>query len=128
MKDNLSPVSAESIKAKLRKEANSSAKDFDFLLLHYFIETIYAKIVTRFLDIPKDADKRDVDAISYLCEAFIKLLFPQWTTEECVIEEEFVKYCLEPAKSMRQIIRTQLGFVKPKEFKNSIVADVLYKS
>jgi len=91
-------------------------------------ETMYAKIVSRFLDIPKDADKRDVDAISYLCEAFIKLLFPQWTTEKYVIEEEFIKYCLEPAKSMRQIIRTQLGFVKPKEFKNSVVADVLYKS
>jgi hypothetical protein len=38
MNRNFSPVSAESIKAKLKKEADSSAKDFNFLLLHYFIE------------------------------------------------------------------------------------------
>ena len=44
MKDNLFPVSAESIKAKLKKEADSSAKDFDFLLLHYFIERLLYRL------------------------------------------------------------------------------------
>ena len=44
MKDNLSQVSAESIKAKLKKEADSSAKDFDFLLLHYFIERLLYRL------------------------------------------------------------------------------------
>jgi hypothetical protein len=29
-------VSAESVKAKLKKEALAYKKDFDFLLLHYF--------------------------------------------------------------------------------------------
>ncbi|MDR1803139.1 MAG: nucleotidyl transferase AbiEii/AbiGii toxin family protein [Treponema sp.] len=44
MKDNLSPVSAESIKARLKNEADSSAKDFDFLLLHYFIERLLYRL------------------------------------------------------------------------------------
>jgi predicted nucleotidyltransferase component of viral defense system len=44
MKDNLSPVSAESIKAKIKKEAASSAKDFNFLLLHYFIERLLYRL------------------------------------------------------------------------------------
>ena len=44
MNDNLSPVSAESIKAKIKKEAASSAKDFNFLLLHYFIERLLYRL------------------------------------------------------------------------------------
>jgi hypothetical protein len=44
MKDNLAPVSAESIRAKLKKEADSSAKDFNFLLLHYFIERLLYRL------------------------------------------------------------------------------------
>ena len=91
------------------------------------LETVYQKIVARLLNVPKDADARDVNAISYLCEGFVKLFFPHWETEADVVEEEFIKFCLDPAKSMRQIIRTQLGFVKPKEFKNSFVADVQFK-
>ena len=40
MTDSSFPISAESIKAKLKKEAVSCAKDYDFLLLHYFIERL----------------------------------------------------------------------------------------
>jgi hypothetical protein len=35
MNGNSSPVSAESIKAKLKNEADSCAKDFNYLLFHY---------------------------------------------------------------------------------------------
>jgi predicted nucleotidyltransferase component of viral defense system len=44
MNHKLSPVSTESIKAKLKKEADSSSKDFNFLLLHYFIERLLYRL------------------------------------------------------------------------------------
>ena len=37
-------ISAESIKSKIKKEANESKKDFDFLLLHYFIERLLYRL------------------------------------------------------------------------------------
>ena len=37
-------ISTESIKAKIRKEASTSKKDFDFLLLHYFIERLLFRL------------------------------------------------------------------------------------
>jgi predicted nucleotidyltransferase component of viral defense system len=37
-------MKAESIKAKLKTEADSSAKDFNFLLLHYFIERLLYRL------------------------------------------------------------------------------------
>jgi hypothetical protein len=40
MNDKLSLISAESVKAKIKREADQSAKDFNFLLLHYFIERL----------------------------------------------------------------------------------------
>jgi len=36
--------SAESVKAKIRKEASTNKKDFDFLLLHYFIERLLFRL------------------------------------------------------------------------------------
>jgi predicted nucleotidyltransferase component of viral defense system len=44
MNDNTQQISAESIKAKLRKEAGTSKKDFDFMLLHYFIERLLFRL------------------------------------------------------------------------------------
>ena len=76
----------------------------------------YTKVVSSCLKIPNKADGRDVDRISDLCVGFMKLLFPHWTKISDVEEDKFVRYCLEPAKEMRQVIRKQLSFVKPKEF------------
>ncbi|MCL2044005.1 MAG: nucleotidyl transferase AbiEii/AbiGii toxin family protein [Treponema sp.] len=44
MKSNPAPVSAESVRARLKKEAESSAKDFNFFLLHYFIERLLYRL------------------------------------------------------------------------------------
>jgi predicted nucleotidyltransferase component of viral defense system len=44
MTNNSLPISAESIKAKLKKEAASCAKDYNFLLLHYFIERLLYRL------------------------------------------------------------------------------------
>jgi len=44
MNGNSSPVSAESIKAKLKNEADFCAKDFNYLLFHYFIERLLYRL------------------------------------------------------------------------------------
>ena len=41
---NPSSVSADSIKAKLKKEAESSKMDFGFLLMHYLIERLLYRL------------------------------------------------------------------------------------
>lgn len=97
-------------------------------VLHKLRDEIeYSKLVSELLDMPKKPDKRDVDAITRLCTGFVKLIFPHWMKCADVSKDEFIFYCLEPAKSMRQIIRMQLGFVKPKEFANTFVPDIRFK-
>jgi len=44
MNHNSSLVTADSIKAKLKNKADSSNKDFNFLLLHYFIERLLYRL------------------------------------------------------------------------------------
>ena len=79
-------------------------------------ELIYSTIVDECLDIPPKADKRDLTAIKRICTAFVKLIFPHVSTKNDIEPNEFVKYCLKPAKEMRQIIRNQLCIVDPKEY------------
>lgn len=86
-------------------------------VLHFLRdELIYSAIVDQCISVPSKADKRDLTAIKRLCTAFLKLLFPHVKDRNDISEEDFSKYCLEPAKSMRQIIRTQLCIVDPKEY------------
>lgn len=90
----------------------------------YFAEILHAlrgdlvfdAIVDDCIDIPPKADKRDLTAIKRLCTAFLKLLFPHVRCKADIDPEEFVKYCLDPAKEMRAIIKRQLCIVDPKEF------------
>jgi hypothetical protein len=37
-------ISADSVKAKLKKEADSESKDFDYTLMHYFIERLLYRL------------------------------------------------------------------------------------
>lgn len=79
-------------------------------------ELVYSAIVDQCLSVPRRADKRDLTAIKRICTAFVKLLFPHASYKKDIAPEEFIKYCLEPAKEMRQIIRRQLCIVDPKEY------------
>lgn len=79
-------------------------------------ELIYSTIVDECLDIPAKADQRDLTAIKRLCTAFVKLLFPHASCKEDISPDEFIKYCLDPAKEMRGIIKKQLCAVDPAEF------------
>lgn len=90
----------------------------------------YAALVDSCLEIPPKADKRDMTAIKRLCTAFVKLLYPNAKRKEDIKPEEFIEYCLNPAKEMRAVIKKQLCIIDPKEFdvpgKNTI-PDVQYK-
>lgn len=83
-------------------------------------EAVYDSLIT----IPKDADTRDTQAIKKLSIAFMKLWFPHWTSIDKVESNLFENYCLKPAMNMRQIIKTQLGFMDT-EFKGKKIPDIL---
>ena len=89
----------------------------------------YSALVDECLEIPAKADKRDMTAIKRLCTAFVKLLYPNARHKGDIPPDEFVKYCLNPAKEMRAVIKKQLCLIDPKEFdvpgKNTI-PDVQY--
>lgn len=44
------------------------------------------------------------------------LSYPNATCKEDIPADEFIKYCLEPAKEMRSVIKKQLCIIDPKEF------------
>lgn len=76
----------------------------------------YSALVDQCLEIPPKADKRDMTAIKKLCTAFVKLLYPAAQRKEDIPRDEFIKYCLEPAKEMRAVIKKQLCIIDPVEF------------
>ena len=61
-------------------------------------------------------------AITRLCTALLKLLFPHVQSKDDISWEEFEKYCLKPAIDMRSTIYKQLCIIDPKEY------DVLSKN
>ena len=93
-------------------------------------ELIYSAIVNECLYIPEKADQRDLTAIKRLCTAFLKLLFPHATSKDDIPPDEFIKYCLDPAKEMRGVIKKQLCAVDPGEFNvpgKKDIPDIQYK-
>jgi ATP-dependent Lon protease len=86
-------------------------------VLHNLREELnYAKVIDDILDIPAKADQRDLVAIKRIAEGFLKLLFPHVESVSDIDSDNFLKYCLEPAKEMRRAIKKQLCIVDPKEF------------
>ena len=90
-------------------------------------ELHYSTLVDSCIVVPPKANKRDLDAITRLCTGFVKLIFQHAKTKNDILQDEFVKYCLEPAKEMRQVIRNQLHVIAPKEYINPDVPDIQYK-
>ena len=87
-------------------------------MLHLLLDDLtYTKIVDDCLAVrTKKPDKRDLTAIKRLCTAFVKLLYPNATCKDDIPADEFIKYCLEPAKEMRSVIKKQLCIIDPNEF------------
>lgn len=71
----------------------------------------FSSVTTQLLDIPKDADTRDKNAIIKLCDGYLKLLFPHVKDIDDINKRDFEEYCLKPAKEMRSIIKKQRSLI-----------------
>lgn len=89
-------------------------------------ELVYRAVVDEIVEVPPNADTRDTEAIKRLCTGLLKLLFPHQRSPESIQPEEFVKYCLEPAKKARRIIKIQLGILDS-EFRGKDIPDIRLK-
>ena len=74
-------------------------------------DTSYRAIVEKIVNVPEHADTRDTEAIKRVATAYLKLLFPHYTSEDDVDRQEFTDYCLTPAMRMRRIIKLQQGMI-----------------
>lgn len=54
-------------------------------------------------------------------------MFPNATDVSKVNIEEFETYCLEPAKEMRRVIKTQLGIIDRGEFADKPIPEITIK-
>lgn len=89
-------------------------------------EILYGAIVDEVLDVPKSAGARDTKSIKRICSALLKLYFPHVRDASDLEKDEFNRYCLEPAKQMRRIIRKQLHIINPGEYAENI-PDIQYE-
>ena len=63
-----------------------------------------------------DGDLRDINAVERLCSGYLKLLFPDLSL---LTKEQFIEYCLNPAKQLKSIIRQQLS-IRDYEYKSNL--------
>jgi len=89
-------------------------------------DIIYRAVVDEILEVPKGADTRDTEAIKRICTGFMKLLFPHVRDIDDIDATEFVEFCLNPAKSMRAVIKKQLGIID-REFSGKDIPDITCK-
>jgi ATP-dependent Lon protease len=73
----------------------------------------------------RGSDKREKEAILRLCTAYLKLFFPHADNEriqEVGFKKDFVRYCLEPAKQMRQTVLYQMQIIDPAQFGSRVMS------
>lgn len=110
-------------------KANGWALNVEYFseIMHLFRdEIVYRGVIDELLKVPKGADTRDTEAIKRMCTGFLKLFFPNVKDVKDVNIEEFVEYCLNPAMSMRGIIKKQLGIIDC-EFSGKNIPDISCK-
>ena len=97
------------------------------LNVEYFSEVLHTlrqsseflSIVNELLDVPRDADTRDVTAVKRCASAYLKLLFPNIRSGGDLDKSAFETFCLKPALNKRRIIRQQLHLMDS-EFKEDL--------
>jgi ATP-dependent Lon protease len=71
----------------------------------------YRAIVDELVVVPEAADTRDTEAVKRITTAYLKLLFPHVRSPHDINPQEFKRYCLKRAMSMRHHIKLQLGIL-----------------
>jgi len=89
-------------------------------LLRSSEETIrYRSLVEQLVWTKHGADGREKESVLRLCTAYIKLFFPHADTElikDMHFKIDFNRYCLYPAKVMRETVLQQMQIINPTEF------------
>ncbi len=90
-------------------EGNSLNVEYFSEILHILRnDSTYATIVDKLLDIPSNADTRDINAIKRLSTAYLKLLFPQVESINDINLDEFKLFCFDEAYKKRAVIREEI--------------------
>lgn len=84
---------------------------FSEILSYIRTQSFYSAIVKELLDIPKNADTRDTNAVVKMCSAYLKLLYPHVRSASDISPQEFKMVCFDPAFEKRKIIRQQLAAI-----------------
>ena len=71
----------------------------------------YRTIVDALVDVPEASDTCDTEAVKRIATAYLKLLFPHVRSPQDIDPQEFRRYCLKRAMSMRHHIKLQLGIL-----------------
>ena len=86
----------------------------------------YRAIVDALIIVPEASDTRDTEAVKRITTAYLKLLFPHIRKPQDIDTQEFKRYCLKPAMSMRHHIKLQLGILD-KEYKGKNIPSFTVK-
>ena len=71
----------------------------------------YRNVIDELIVVPEGADTRDTEAVKRIATAYLKLLFPNVQQPDQIDPLDFRRYCFEPARSMRDTIKYQLGLL-----------------
>lgn len=71
----------------------------------------YRAVVDALVNVPEASDTRDTEAVKRIATAYLKLLFPHVRSPKDINPQEFKRYCLRRAMSMRHHIKLQLGIL-----------------
>lgn len=81
-------------------------------ILHELRDDVsYRAIVDALVVVPEAADTRDTEAVKRITTAYLKLLFPHVRSPYDIDPQEFKRYCLKRAMTMRHLIKLQLGIL-----------------
>ena len=78
------------------------------------VQNVYAELFDKLVDYDRKAGVREFTAVKRIATAYIKLLFPHWTSVEEVDLDEFDTFCLQPAIRRRGIIQEQCHYIDTK--------------
>jgi len=91
-------------------------------ILHLLREDIsFSPLVNSILDVPPQADTRDVNAVKRLTTAYLKLLFPHVESINDINIDEFKLFCFDEAYKKRGVIRKQIHQID-REFSEDLPA------
>ena len=89
-------------------------------LLRAPAETLrYRGFVEQLVQTKHGVDKREKEAVLRLCTAYMKLFFPHVDSElikDKNFRVDFITYCLQPAKRMRETVLKQMQIIDPTQF------------